>query len=197
MLTDSWKRIYYKSYQVQKGATTRSEAVTACEEVNGKLFEPKTAFEKVDVMELLRNVGIMYIHNIVWNYEAEGNPWKPIGDKVYEMIMEPKSFDDAAKHCIQIGGKLFEPKSEKENDDVIDSFETLQFWLGIHDNEEEGHFKYQSDNSELEFEKWYSGEPNNINNEENCARVVHGSEHQWNDIPCHLLSPFVCEKKGK
>ena len=111
-----------------------------------------------------------------------GSPWKPIGDKVYQIITEPKSFDDAAKHCIQIGGKLFEPKSEKENDDVINSFETLQFWLGIHDNEEEGHFKYQSDNSELEFEKWYSGEPNNINNEENCAQVAVnlGSEHQWN-----------------
>ena len=70
LLTDSWKRIYYKSYQVQKGATTRSEAVTACEEVNGKLFESKTALENVDVLELDGWVGI---HNIVWNFEAEGN----------------------------------------------------------------------------------------------------------------------------
>ena len=72
LLTDSWKRIYYKSYQVQKGATTRSEAVTACEEVNGKLFEPKTE-KNGDVWELLVNVGIMHIHNIVWNFEVEGN----------------------------------------------------------------------------------------------------------------------------
>ena len=72
LLTDSWKRIFNKSYQVQKGATTRSEAVTACEEVNGKLFEPKTE-ENGDIWELLVNVGIMHIHNIVWNFEAEGN----------------------------------------------------------------------------------------------------------------------------
>ena len=48
-----------------------------------------------------------------------GSPWKPIGDKVYQIITEPKSFDDAAKHCIQIRGKLFEPKTEKENNDVM------------------------------------------------------------------------------
>ena len=73
LLTDSWKRIFDKSYQVQKAATNRSEAVSACEKFNGKLFEPKTAMENVDVLKLLRDVDIMRNHNIVWNYEAVGN----------------------------------------------------------------------------------------------------------------------------
>ena len=73
LLTDSWKRIFDKSYQVQKAATNRSEAVTACEKFNGKLFEPKTAMENVDVLKLLRDVDIMRNHNIVWNFEVEGN----------------------------------------------------------------------------------------------------------------------------
>ena len=80
LLTDSWKRIFNKSYQAQKGATTRSEAVTACEKFKGKLFEPKTAMENVDVLKLLRDVDIMRNHNIVWNYEAVGN-YSKLDDK--------------------------------------------------------------------------------------------------------------------
>ena len=65
--TDSWKQIYSKSYQVQKGAKTRSEAMAACKEKKGKLFEPRFATENVDVLEFLIDAGIK---KIVWQYEA-------------------------------------------------------------------------------------------------------------------------------
>ena len=64
--TDSWKQIYSKSYQVQKGAEIRSDAIAACETLGGKLFEPETAKENVDVLELLTVAGIQ---KIVWKYE--------------------------------------------------------------------------------------------------------------------------------
>ena len=83
LLTDSWKRIFDKSYQVQKAATNRSQAVSACEKFNGKLFQPKTAMENVDVLKLLRDVDIMRNHNIVWNYEAVGN-YSKLDDKERE-----------------------------------------------------------------------------------------------------------------
>ena len=69
MRTDSWKQIYNKSYQVQKGAKTHSEAIAACEKHEGKLFEPETAKENVDVLDLLKDAGIS---SIVWDYEQEG-----------------------------------------------------------------------------------------------------------------------------
>ena len=138
------------------------------------------------------------------------NTWKPIGDKIYQVITEWKSFDDAAKHCIQIKGKLFEPKTEKENNDVM-KFLNLAvlcsswqynraakckgYWLGIHDKDQDGQFKYLSDNRALEFEKWNSGEPNNGNKEKNCALVAGRPEPEWIDDPCRTLYPYVCEKE--
>ena len=138
------------------------------------------------------------------------NPWKPIGGKVYQLISEPKSFDDAAKHCIQIRGKLFEPRTEKENNDVMKFLNLAAlcsgwqhnraakckgYWLGIHDKDQDGQFKYLSDNSALEFEKWNSGEPNNGNKEEDCALVAGIPEPEWIDDPCRTLYPYVCEKE--
>ena len=125
------------------------------------------------------------------------NTWKPIGDKIYQVITEWKSFDAAAKHCIQIKGKLFEPKTQKENNDVIKFFEPLKlyFWLGIHDKEKEGQFKYLSDNSAMVYGKWHTGEPNNANNGNNGEDCVVADGLAWNDVPCHGLNPFVCEKE--
>ena len=34
-----------------------------------------------------------------------------------------------------------------------------EFWLGIHDKNEEGTWVYASDNSTIEFKKWAYGEP--------------------------------------
>ena len=65
MSTDSWKQIYNKAYQVQKGERIRSDAIAKCEALDGKLFEPKTATENVNVLELLTIAGIQ---KIVWNY---------------------------------------------------------------------------------------------------------------------------------
>ena len=110
----------------------------------------------------------------------------------------------------QIRGKLFEPKTEKENNDVMKFLNLAAlcsgwqhnraakckgYWLGIHDKDQDGQFKYLSDNSALEFEKWNSGEPNNGNKEEDCALVAGIPEPEWIDDPCRTLYPYVCEKE--
>ena len=63
--TDSKKQIYNKSYQVLKGAKNRTDAITACEKYDRKLFEPKNAIENVDVLNILKNASIS---SFVWNY---------------------------------------------------------------------------------------------------------------------------------
>ena len=94
---------------------------------------------------------------------------------------------------------MFEPKTEKENRDVI-AFVKTTIWLGVNDIDEEGQFKYRSDNSTLVFENWNSYEPNDIYDNEDCAVVSEGHDgidtEKWNDIPCDEVLPFVCEKDG-
>ena len=131
--------------------------------------------------------------------------WKQIGDKIYKVGKEEKSFDDAVSQCKLIGGKLFEPKTEKENNDVIEFFEplfedstSLSFWLGIYDKDnlgQEGEFRYKSDEGKLTYENWRSGEPNNLE-KEHCASVDIHENGRWNDITCDNEIPFICERVG-
>ena len=58
---------------------------------------------------------------------------------------------NAIDFCNQLGGKLFEPKSENVNNEIRQMAKDKGFnqylWLGIHDISNEGHFVYQSDQS--------------------------------------------------
>jgi hypothetical protein len=45
------------------------------------------------------------------------------------------------------------------------------------------------------FEKWSASEPNNELAEEDCAQFF-GPSGVWNDAPCWIAQPFVCELPG-
>ena len=67
------------------------------------------------------------------------------------------------------------------------------WWIGLNDLDVEGTFQWV-DGSSLTHQPWAPGEPNN-QGEEDCAM---GSLYrQWNDYPCHLPHPFICQKHGK
>jgi len=64
----------------------------------------------------------------------------------------------------------------------------LAHWIGFDDNATEGSFIWV-DGSPVTYTNWNWGEPNNAGIE-NCA-TIGGT---WNDLPCSVSRPFVCEK---
>ena len=72
-------------------------------------------------------------------------------DGKWYLFKDKLDHDKAIDFCNQLGGKLFEPKSETVNNKLrqmaTDKGFNQYLWLGIHDISNEGHFVYQSDQS--------------------------------------------------
>ena len=59
---------------------------------------------------------------------------------------------------------MFEPRKKNVAKIVIESAKiagTGDFWLGIHDKNDEGNFVYDSDDTPIVWSNWGPGEPNN------------------------------------
>ena len=125
-----------------------------------------------------------------------------MGDLEFEFFFSAitKNFDDAESFCTEKGGKLYEPRNINSMNDVSNHARAEgigDFWLGIHDLNEEGTFVYVSDNSAIELNDWNSGEPNGYGNGEDCVAVY--GNGKWNDLQCQTHErSIVCvrEKQG-
>ena len=124
-----------------------------------------------------------------------------LGPLEYHFGIGKKNHLEAKATCQSIGGKLFEPKSEKDYNEVCALAKTKgigKFWLGIHDISNEGKFTYDSDGKDLVWTNWHKGEPNDWGKGEDCVRSGHGHRgvNKWNDSPCNDKYSFICEKSG-
>ena len=73
------------------------------------------------------------------------------------------------------------------------------FWIGIHDKVNEGHFVYASDKSPIEWNKWSKGQPNSYGGDQDCVIVRYDDDFYWDDRQCDDLRSFACvrDKLGK
>jgi len=118
----------------------------------------------------------------------------------YHFDKERKFYSEAKATCQSIGGKLFEPKSEKVYNEVSTLAKAKgisKYWMGIIDKTNEGQFTYDSDGGALCWTNWHKGEPNDWGKGEDCTRSGHGHNdvNKWNDSPCEREKySVVCEK---
>jgi hypothetical protein len=75
-----------------------------------------------------------------------------------------------------------------ENGGLVDSC-----WIGMSTQNDRGAFDW-SDGTAVAFTNWNDGEPNNVNNNEDCVEVLLGL---WNDDECNRTRSAICEKKGE
>ena len=101
---------------------------------------------------------------------------------------------EAKDHCQRKGAKLVEIDSEEENTALAEKINNrgyternMNFWIGLTDVDNEGVWKLASDNSIATYLNWGDGQPNNLRDNEDCARLRMGRpewEEKWSDVPC-------------
>lgn len=110
----------------------------------------------------------------------------------------PRTWNEAAARCVELGGVLASIGSEAEHTAYLRAALGLQWtswWLGLSDQRVEGIFEW-ADGEPLAYSRWGSGEPNDSGGREDCAHLVPWNG-LWNDLDCGRRLPFVCQRPDR
>ena len=123
------------------------------------------------------------------DYTFVENPW---GYSIYKIYETPMNYDDAKAQCESDGTFLAIPRSQAENDFILNLI--LQkglekIWIGINDIKQEGLF-VGVDGIKISWTNWNDGEPNNWSDEDAIELVA--TEGRWNDQKIIDSRPFIC-----
>jgi hypothetical protein len=121
----------------------------------------------------------------------------------YKFFAEIVTWQEAKRHCEQMGGHLPTIANEAENKFIFDlvSKQLVKFsafdgiWLGATDDQSEGDWRW-IDGSRLTFAKWYRGEPDNASGIEDYMFMWLARSGAWTDeaeSPKKATSYLVCE----
>jgi hypothetical protein len=103
-------------------------------------------------------------------------------------------WDDAQEYCANQGGHLVTIDDADENAFVLSTSQGIEsgnVWLGGNDLVTEGTWMWD-DGSDLVYDNWNSGEPNDSGSNEDCMEMRSG-DGLWNDAVCTRVRTFVCE----
>lgn len=132
------------------------------------------------------------------------------GGHNYLLCSEQRSWVDANGGCVAIGMRLARVDDAGENQWLLNNAyksggNNSYVWLGGTDQAQEGDWRW-TDGSLFWvggqnglpqnglFTGWYLGEPNNINNAENCVSLETKSTSMgWYDTRCERPQPYICE----
>ena len=111
-----------------------------------------------------------------------------IRDGKFYKIVDGPSWSDAEANAVALGGHLVTINSAEENDWIFANFEEvlvgasegLGLMIGFTDQEEEGSWKWTSE-EEVTYTNWGTGQPDNSRGLENHS-VIGWDNGTWNDI---------------
>ncbi len=105
----------------------------------------------------------------------------------------PRPWALAREACIANGGRLAELASPEENEAFAAALSPAvsRLYIGLSDADREGSFRWRS-GAPLLFTAFLPNEPNDAGGGEDCVEIV-VDRGGWNDVPCSLALPFVCE----
>ena len=120
------------------------------------------------------------------------------GDRPYCVQARATSFSESAAWCRSNGGELTTISSAEESRAMQRAFGSpvgveRSLWIGLAEPRE-GDWRWATGGS-VAFTNWAPGEPNNAGGGENCGEL-HAHSGQWNDMPCDVVMPFLCQARG-
>lgn len=112
----------------------------------------------------------------------------------YALYSATVDWNYAKAYAEDTGGHLLTITSAAEQaviENWLSAYDYDSIWLGAADEEEEGEWKWVTDEP-FEYSNWSAGEPNNAGGDEDYAEFSGG---QWNDIPAskYTVYAFIVE----
>ncbi|XP_017071967.1 uncharacterized protein LOC108108426 [Drosophila eugracilis] len=105
-----------------------------------------------------------------------------------------QTWTSAEEHCRQMGGHLATIQNDYDFNAINSQLEeSISYWLGVSDIAKEGEFVSIASGKRSPFFKWKAGQPNNLENNENCVDIYKG--HMY-DSNCDEEQSFICEAHG-
>ncbi|KAI8747766.1 C-type lectin-related protein 4 [Biomphalaria glabrata] len=106
------------------------------------------------------------------------------------------SLDGAREDCKDKGAHLLTLKTYEKKKLLQKNNPTKSIWIGLNDQEYEGKFVWEDDNSVCDYSCrqriFLIGEPNNVSNED-CVEYS-PEKHGLNDVFCSDTKYFICEQ---
>uniref|UniRef100_A0A8B9R6H1 C-type lectin domain-containing protein n=1 Tax=Astyanax mexicanus TaxID=7994 RepID=A0A8B9R6H1_ASTMX len=127
--------------------------------------------------------------------------WKYFKSSIYYISTEKKSWSDSRTDCRnkQADLLIINSREEQVNELIHTMFrfkKNIVSWIGLTDAVKEGDWKWV-DGSALTTEFWWTGEPNNYQNDD-CAIISYQKANSdiltWADYPCHHPVVGICER---
>ena len=101
------------------------------------------------------------------------------------------TYTSAKAQCESDGAFLALPRSDAENNFIAGLFPGSNIWIGINDINQEGVY-VAVDGGSISYTKWYSGEPNDSNGNEDGVHINPDWNGYWNDLNVSYSFKVVC-----
>ncbi|XP_058240731.1 CD209 antigen-like protein C isoform X1 [Hemibagrus wyckioides] len=124
--------------------------------------------------------------------------WRFFSENIYYINTAKRTWNDSKQDCITRGANLVTINSREEQEFISTHFNGTEAWIGLTDRVTEGEFKWVDD-SPLTTAFWWNGEPNDYEQNEDCAitnyRHAKYNISTWADYPCLYAVAGICEMK--
>ncbi|XP_019643450.1 PREDICTED: C-type lectin domain family 4 member M-like [Branchiostoma belcheri] len=122
--------------------------------------------------------------------------WRGICYKAFDTR---KPFSEAAAACREDGGTLAMPRDADTNTFLVSLYKAVpnneRFWIGLHDQREEGRFEWIDGSALGSYNAWGSGQPDNAFGKQHCVLYSNYKwlKDKWADALCYKLYYFICQ----
>lgn len=117
--------------------------------------------------------------------------WTKYGMWCYKEFTEQRTWFQARDYYRSIGTDLVSIHNEKESKFLHDNFIQATRWIGLSNFQNNGSYVW-SDGTIMNYSYWRPTEPNNLNNNENCAEKY---DRTWNDNNSFISFRFICKMR--
>lgn len=116
--------------------------------------------------------------------------WIEFQASCYLFIPSAQTWHAARDNCARLGARLAVVTSERENEFLVRHMNGSNF-IGLSDEVQEGRWVWE-DGSNIVYENFAEGEPNNSGGVEDVVEIRRDGE--WNDLASFHTLPYICRK---